>query len=164
MKRGVTVKIKLILTFAVFLLQPALAAAQQTESSPDAAALRQIVQYYFEGWQKDDPNLISKAFHPKAKLFAISDKNDLKEITRNQVQDALKSNLRRKVPKVEAILKVNSIDVTGGVAFVKIEIDYSGQSQSAKTTEYLSLIKFPDEGWKIVSRVSAVENKQSTPK
>jgi hypothetical protein len=155
-------KRRILLLLALFLSQTAFALAQETGEAVDVAAIRQVVQYYFEGWKNDDANIMKKAFHPKAKFFGISDENDLKETSQAEVHNALKENIRRGVPKVNASLKIISIDVAGTAASVKIEIEYPGNYQSARSTEFLSLIKFPKDGWKFVSKVSAIEQKQST--
>ncbi len=152
---------KILLLVAALLLLSAAASAQETGNAEDVAAIRQVVQYYFEGWKNDDAESMKKAFHPKAKLFAISDDNDLKETNQKQVYAALKENVRRGVPRADASLKIISVDAAGAAASVKIEIEYRGEFQGATSTEFLSLIKFPKDGWKLVSRVSAVEQKRA---
>ena len=152
---------KFLLLVAALLLLSGAASAQETGNAEDVAAIKQVVQYYFEGWKNDDPESIKKAFHPKAKLFAIADDDDLKETNQKEVYAALKENTRRGVPRADASLKIISVDAAGAAASVKIEIDYRGELQGATSTEFLSLIKFPKDGWKLVSRVSAVEQKRA---
>lgn len=154
---------KILLSVAALLLLPAAVLAQETGNADDVAAIRQVVKYYFDGWKNDDLESMKKAFHPKAKLFAISADHDLKETSQKQVHAALQENIRRGVPKVDASLKIISVDSAGVAASVKIEIEYRGELQSATSTEFLSLIKFPKDGWKLVSRVSAVEQKRAAP-
>jgi hypothetical protein len=157
-------KVKILLLAAALLFQAAAATAQEAGNAQDVAAIRQLVQYYFEGWKNDDAESLKKAFHPKAKFYGISDDNGLKETSQSQVYAALKENIRRGTPKVDASLKIISIDAVGTAASVKIEIEYTGEYQSARSTEFLSLIKFPKDGWKVVSKVSAIEQRPPASK
>jgi len=158
---------KCLLTLALLVVSvPVLALAQENDLDKDRAAIRQTVQYYFDALKNDDAESLKKALHPKAKWFNAGDKGDLVEISQQRVLANLKSNAQRHFEIPNASMKIVAIDITGGVAAVKIESEYLTvidpkitaklQYKGAKITEYLSLVRF-DDGWKIVSRVYSTE-------
>lgn len=161
----------LLLAATLLISLPLLVLAQGPERARDEAAVRQIVQYYFDAMRNDDAESLNKAFHPKAKWLNAGDKGHLWEISLERVAANLKSNGRRQEAKMNPTMKIVAIDITGGVASAKIETEYltSGPPEvlpklaykGAKLTEYLSLIKF-DNGWKIVSRIYSGEQTPTT--
>lgn len=153
-------KSKIVISFVILLLIAPFSIYAQTSAPTDEAAVRQVVQYYIDGWISEDIESIRKAFHPKAKLLSISDKYDLKEITLKDVESAFKDNRRRHVTnRRELGIKMNviSIDLVGDAAVAKVET--TNPKSEILSFDYLSLKKF-GEGWRIVSRVSSVINKQ----
>ena len=144
---------------------------QGPDSARDEAAIRQIVQYYFDAMKNNDAESLKKAFHPKAKWLNAGDKGYLWEISQERVAANLRSNARRHMPTVNATTKILSVDITGGVATAKIETENLTNAppeilpklayKGARITEYLSLIKF-DVGWKIVSRIYSGEQLPAT--
>ena len=161
----------LLLAATLLISLPLLVLAQGTDRVRDEAAIRQIVQYYFDAVNNNDADSLKKAFHPKAKWFNAGDKGYLWEISQERVAANLQHNARGHMPKSNATLKIVAIDITGGAASAKIETEYliSGPPEvmpklaykGAKLTEYLSLIKF-DDGWKIVSRIYSGEQTPAT--
>lgn len=156
----------LLLAATLLISLPLMVLAQGPDRTGDEAAIRQIVQYYFDAVKNDDAESLKKAFHPKAKWLNAGDKGYLREISLERVAANLQSNARRHLSKCDATMKILSIDITGGVASAKIETEYltSGPAElmpklaykGARLTEYLSLIKF-DDGWKIISRIYSGE-------
>ena len=150
---------------------PLVVLAQGPDRARDEAAIRQIVQYYFDAMKNDDAESLKKAFHPKAKWLNAGDKGYLWEISQERVAANLQSNARRHMPTVNATTKILAIDITGGVATAKIETENLTNAppealpklayKGARITEYLSLIKF-DDGWKIVSRIYSSEQLPAT--
>jgi len=161
----------LLLAATLLISLTLLVLAQEPARARDEAAIKQIVQYYFDAMKNDDAESLKKAFHPKAKWLNAGDKGYLWEISQERIADNLRSNAQRHVPKPNATVKIVVIDITGGVASAKIETEYLTNApleimpklayKGAKVTEYLSLIKF-DDGWKIVSRISSGEQMPAT--
>jgi hypothetical protein len=154
---------KRILSAVVFTLLLSVCVSAQEAQPSDDVAIRQIVQYYFDGSKNNDVSLLKKAFHPKAKSLGLaqSNGNGLREIkvARTYV------NIEGRKP-INLIGRIVSIDVTGRAAIVKTEVEYpegilNSPPPGVMDTEYLSLIKF-GEGWRIVSRVSFPTKTNST--
>jgi hypothetical protein len=138
----------------LILLLSVCVSAQETQTSDDVA-IRQIIQYYFDGSKNNNVSLLKKAFHPEAKSLGLaqSNGNGLREIkvARTYV------NIEGRDP-INLIGRIVSIDVTGRAALVKTEMQYpegilDSPPPGVIDTEYLSLLKF-GEGWRIVSRIS----------
>ena len=161
----------LLLAATLLISLPLLVLAQGPDRAGDEAAIRQIVQYYFDAMKNNDAESLKKAFHPKAKWLNAGDKGYLREISQERVAANLQSNARRHMPKLNATMKIVAIDITGGVASAKTETEYltGGPPEvmpklgykGAKLTEYLSLIKFAD-GWKIIIRIYSGEQTPAT--
>ncbi|TKS58638.1 MAG: hypothetical protein EWM72_02860 [Nitrospira sp.] len=123
-----------------------LANAQDQDRPDDKEAVRHIVQAYFEGHTKNDVQAENKAVHPQALWVFASKNNRLYISTQKQRTKTLKENARRVMRASDATLRIDSIDVTGGAACAKIEVE----SQLAVVTHYLLLLKDPGGEWKIV--------------
>jgi putative lumazine-binding protein len=145
---------RILSAVALTLLLSVCVSAQEAQTSDDAA-IRQIVQYYFDGSRNNDVSLLRKAIHPSAKWLALaqSNGNGLREIkvARTYV------NIEGRNP-INLMGRIVSIDVTGKAAIVKTEVEYpegilNSSAPGVMDTEYLSLIKF-GEGWRIVSKIS----------
>lgn len=159
------------LTIVFLLALPVSAAAQENAASSDAA-IRQLIQYYFEGWRNYDAASIRKAYHREARLFyKPTNATSLEDTTGRRLSDHFEHYGRRKTAEV-VLQRILSIDVTGDAASVKVEIEYpdswlsGGKVSLLKPapglveTRYLSLIKF-DDGWRIVSDVYTVRERES---
>ena len=156
-------KPKIVSVILLSLLITPLGTYAQTNANTDEAVVRQVVQHYIDGWIDENIESLRDAFHPKAKLFSISDKYDLREDTLKDVASAFKDNRLRHVPKRGELginMNIISIDVAGDAAFAKVETTHP--KRNAAGFDYLSLKKFR-QGWKIVSRVSSVNNEQGQP-
>jgi hypothetical protein len=160
---------KMVLLSIITLLfaLPTIGVAQENRGSDDAA-IRQIIQYYVEGWKYNNVESIKKAFHPKARLYfqTTGGEKALAETTGERFFTTVERNGLSKDPKPFSS-KIISVDVTGNAAIAKVEFDWHGvwfmgnrtsllePPPGAVETRYLSLIKFSDN-WKIVSDVSTV--------
>lgn len=156
-------KIVSVILLSLLLIPLGTYAQTNAHTDEDEAAVRQVVQHYIEGWINENIESLRDAFHPKAKLFSISDKYDLREDTLKDVASAFKDNRLRHVPRRSELgidMNIVSMDVAGDAAFVKVETTYP--QRDAAGFDYLSLKKFR-QGWKIVSRVSSVNNHQGQP-
>jgi hypothetical protein len=143
---------KLLMSLALIFFVPTFILAQEAdESGPKAkeeAAVRQTIQYYFEGYSNQDVVSTSRAFHPQAKYFVVKG-GELEEIPQSLVQDNMSIYSQPNPNPDTAPKRIVSVDVSGEVAAVKVEMDYD----NGRFTEYLSLLKFQD-GWKIVSKIT----------
>ena len=153
---------KMILSAVALTLLLSIGVSAQVSQTSDDAAIRQIVQYYFDGSKNNDVALLKKAIHPSAKWLALtqSNGNGLREITVARTY----ANIEGRKP-INLVGRIVSVDVTGKAAIVKTEVEYpegilNGPPPGVMDTEYLSLIKF-GEGWRIVSRVSFPQKKNS---
>jgi hypothetical protein len=142
----------------------------QTKKSADEAAIRQVVQLYFDGWHNNDAESIMKAFHSKARVFSYSTQNcpgntDLSSVTGEEFSENFKHIGRRSEPK-PFTPKVVSVDIPGDMAVVKAELYWPdawwgcgkisplNPPPGVTDTNYLTLVRFV-AGWKIVGLVSS---------
>ena len=160
----------ILMLTASFLLLTSGAFAQQSQPADDAA-VKQVVQYYFDGWTKDDVASLKKAFSPKAKWFHQTNTGELQEV---KISDVFKNVVRYAGQNASSsrrtFTRILTTDVTGDTAAVKVEFEYPDSIQGSasleeakqkkpgvKQTEYLSLLKFKD-GWQIVSKVFVLQS------
>jgi hypothetical protein len=116
------------------------AAAQESEE----AAVREAIQHYFRGHATGQGEHFRKVFHPDAKLFFNRDG----KLTQWTSEEYI-SRASGKPPADEAQRKrkIDSIDIAGDAAFVKITLDYP----SVVFTDYMSMLKI-DGRWMIVNK------------
>jgi Putative lumazine-binding len=119
----------------------------------DEAAIRQTVQYYFDGGKNRDSLTLRKAFHPEARmLFAREGK--LAVIPIGEYITRVGSE-RLKPGEVDSTeRKVVSVDVVGDAAVAKVELKRPG----ALVTDYMSLLKV-DGRWLIVNKIFTREKR-----
>jgi hypothetical protein len=150
---------KLTLMIAIALLfLPGLVQAQQRSASEDEAALSQLGRDYYEAWESNSIEKMKKILHPKARLFLAGSKNDLVAQTPDHLYAAFKSNGRQNYGspvRPKGSIHISRPQIIGNVATMQLEMAYP----SLKVTHQFSLMKFA-EGWKVVSRVTAVEPQQ----
>lgn len=120
----------------------------------DEAAIRQTVQYYFDGGKNRDSVALRKAFHPEARmLFAKDGKlavvpigEYIARVTENKLKPGEVDSTRRRVTEV---------DVAGDAAIAKLELE----RPDALVTDYMSLLKV-DGRWMIVNKIFARETRR----
>ena len=113
----------------------------------DEAAIRQTVQYYFDGGRNRDSLTLRKAFHPEARmLFAREGKLVVVPIGEYITRVGSESLKPGEVDSTER--KVVSVDVVGDAAVAKLEL----KRPSAVLTDYMSLLKV-DGRWLIVNKI-----------
>jgi hypothetical protein len=135
----------LLVTSATALLL--VGAADLSARWADEAAVRQTVQYYFDGGKNRDSVALRKAFHPDARmLFAKDGKlvvvpigEYIARVTENQPKPGEVDSTKRQVVEV---------DVAGDAAIAKLELD----RPDVLVTDYMSLLKV-DGRWKIVNKI-----------
>jgi hypothetical protein len=111
-----------------------------------------IMKSYVHGaFNELNPDAMLNGFHPDFAIFSA----DGESLARYEIKTWADGVSKRKSdPKFDPAKNVwehnfASVDVTGNVAAVKIELSKGGKHIY---TDYLSLIKF-DSGWKIVGKV-----------
>ena len=134
----------LIATSAALL---AAGAADLSARWADEAAIRQTVQYYFDGGKNRDSLTLRKAFHPEARmLFAREGKLVVVPIGEYITRVGSESLQPGEVDSTER--KVVSVDVVGDAAVAKLEL----KRPNAVLTDYMSLLKV-DGRWLIVNKI-----------
>jgi hypothetical protein len=141
----------LIATSAALL---AAGAADLSARWADEAAIRQTVQYYFDGGKNRDSLTLRKAFHPEARmLFARDGKLVLVPIGEYITRVGSERLKPGEVDSTER--KVVSVDVVGDAAVAKLELKRPG----ALLTDYMSLLKV-DGRWLIVNKIFTRETRE----
>ena len=120
----------------------------------DEAAIRQTVQYYFDGGKNRDSIALRKAFHPEARmLFAKDGKlavvpigEYIARVAENKLKPGEAGSTRRRVAEV---------DVAGDAAIAKLEL----KRPDVLVTDYMSLLKV-DGRWMIVNKIFARETRR----
>jgi len=124
-----------------------------TGLADDVADVRQIVEtsYINGAFNALDADAMRAGFHPDFAIFWAEGE----DIGRYPIDTWADGVAKKKAdPQFDPAAnkwehKLPSIDVTGGVAMVKVELSHNGK---LVYTDYLSLIKF-DSGWRIVAKV-----------
>jgi hypothetical protein len=105
-----------------------------------------VIQNYFNGYQKADTVLIKKAFHSDTKLLSVSegklDVTEMKDWLTSLEDRQARGDIRT------GKLKILSIDVTDETASVKLNIRFP----KFEFTDYLSLLKI-EGSWIIVGKI-----------
>jgi len=134
----------LIATSAALL---AAGAADLSARWADEAAIRQTVQYYFDGGRNRDSLTLRKAFHPEARmLFAREGELVVVPIGEYITRVGSESLKPGEVDSTER--KVVSVDVVGDAAVAKLEL----KRPNAVLIDYMSLLKV-DGRWLIVNKI-----------
>ena len=134
----------LIATSAALL---AVGAADLSARWADEAAIRQTVQYYFDGGKNRDSLTLRKAFHPEARmLFAREGKLVVVPIGEYITRVGSESLKPGEVDSTER--KVVSVDVVGDAAVAKLEL----KRPNTVLTDFMSLLKV-DGRWLIVNKI-----------
>ena len=120
----------------------------------DEAAIRQTVQYYFDGGKNRDSVALRKAFHPDARmLFAKDGKlvvvpigEYIARVAENKLKPGEVDSTKR---------RVTSVDVAGDAAIARLELE----RPDALITDYMSLLKV-DGRWLIVNKIFTRETRE----
>jgi protease I len=130
------------------------AAADLSARWGDEAAIRQTVQYYFDGGTNRDSVALRKAFHPDARmLFAKDQKLVVVPIGEYIARVAGERPERGQVDSTRK--RVTSVDVTGDAAIARVEL----QRPETVITDYMSLLKV-DGRWQIVNKIFTRETRR----
>jgi hypothetical protein len=140
----------LLLTTTAALL--AAGAADLSARWADEAAIRQTVQYYFDGGKHRDSLTLRKAFHPEARMLFARD-GKLVVVPIGEYITRVGSEPPGKVDSTKR--KVLSVDVVGDAAVAKLEL----RRPDALLTDYMSLLKV-DGRWVIVNKIFTRETRR----
>lgn len=121
-------------------------------SAQGSPMIAQVIQDYYQGYQKAETKLIKNSFHSETRLLSVD--NGQLDIT--EMNDWLKSLEDRKVRGDirQGKLKVLSIDQTDDTAVVKLTIEFP----KFKFTDSLSLLRIQGK-WLIVGKIYSVQEK-----
>lgn len=127
--------------------------ASATCLADDVADVRQVVEtsYINGAFNALDPDAMRAGFHPDFAIF-WAEGEDIGRYPIGVWADGVEK--KKADPEFDPAANVweyelPSIDVTGGVAMVKVELSHDGK---LVYTDYMSLLKF-DSGWRIVAKV-----------
>lgn len=124
----------------VFFLSLTPVLAQDSEE----AAIRETIQQYFQGHATGNGDYFRKAFHADAKLFFIRDG----KLTQWTLEEYASRASGKPAPdEAQRKRKIESIDISGNAAIVKITLDYP----KVVFTDYMSMLKI-DGQWKIINK------------
>jgi hypothetical protein len=120
----------------------------------DEAAIRQTVQYYFDGGKNRDSVALRKAFHPDARMLFVRDGKlavvpigeYLARVAENQLKPGEVDSTKR---------RVTSVDVAGDAGVARLELE----RPDALVTDYMSLLKVEGR-WVIVNKIFTRETRR----
>jgi hypothetical protein len=118
----------------------------------EEAAVRQTIDYYFQGHATGNGEHHKKAFHPESKLYWVKDGQLMQRTSAEYIAGA-----SGKPAADEAQRKrfIESVDITGNAAVVKLVLDYPDR----RFTDYMTLLKINGE-WKIINKSFEAEMKK----
>lgn len=123
-------------------------AAQNAEKE----AVRKTVELYFQGQATGNGDFFRKAFHPDAKIMGM---REGKLVQRTSEEFAAGASGKPPADEAQRKRTIESIDITGSAATVKVVLDYP----TVKFTDYFTLLKIDGE-WKIMNKIYNAEPKQ----
>ena len=120
----------------------------------DEAAIRQTVQYYFDGGMNRDSVALRKAFHPDARMLFVRD-GQLVVVPIGEYIARVAGD-RPKPGEVDSTRRrVTSVDVAGDAGVARLELE----GPDALVTDYMSLLKV-DGRWVIVNKIFTRETRR----
>src|SRR5258705_3275738 len=115
----------LVALVVLVLTLPVFSYAQGDRSADEQKIITRVVRDYVLAWQTSDTEKMKQVLHPQAKLFLPSQNGDVVSQSASQLNAIFKSNAdhRRGVPPMPSgDLEIRTVDVTDGIAAVKLEI------------------------------------------
>lgn len=119
--------------------------------------IKETLQYFFEGFDNLDTELICKAFHQTAFLMEITP-NGLMSMSQHDwyaYLNSIKEDKNHPFIEQRFMKTIKTIDVTGTAASVKVE----WESETIRFTDYYNMLKV-DEKWLIMNKIYTTEIKQ----
>lgn len=113
-----------------------LSSAHLSARRADEAAIRQTVQYYFDGGRDGDSVALRKAFHPEARMLFVRD-GGLAVVPIGEYIQRVAEGKRKPGAVDSTERRVASVDIAGDAALAKLEL----KRPDVLTTDYMSLLK-----------------------
>jgi hypothetical protein len=132
------------------LVLPSVTFAQAT--NPKEKAVRAAVEHYFQGHATGDGSHFAKVFHPDSKLFWIG--ADGRVMQRTSAEYIKGASGKPAADEAQRKRRIVSIDITGNVAMVKVELDYP----ATKFIDYFSMVE-AEGAWLIVNKTYVAQRK-----
>ena len=136
----------IIICFCLVVLLPSNAKNAEEEG------VRKTVELYFQGHATGNGDFFRKAFHTEAKVFGM---REGKLMQRTSEEFAAGASGKPSADEAQRKRTIESIDITGNAAVVKVVLDYP----TIKFTDYFTLLKIDGE-WKIMNKTYMGEPKQ----
>jgi hypothetical protein len=128
------------------LMSPGLAGAQSEESIlREQPRVRAVVERYLHGLKFNDTTSLRAAFWPDAKLMWIKRDGTIGQLSQADWYKGFVANAGK---EEEGTLGIESIDVSGNVASVKVVEVYP----KSVYIDYLNMLRVGDE-WRIVNKI-----------
>lgn len=124
--------------------------------SEQSAAIRKVVQLYFDSYLNADAEGVARVFHEETRLYSV----DQGALERTDLPDWL-ANLRGRREKGDirkAQTSIVSLDVAADAAAVKASLQFA----EFAFTDYLSLLRIGGS-WRIVGKIYAVQRPTGNP-
>jgi aldose sugar dehydrogenase len=137
---------------ALMLLTGLCGSAQQPDG--DAAAARQVIELYFDGWATGDTVKLGRAMHATCHLKSYRD-GQFTNMSRSEYLSRFKPRTRPE----GLVTRLVSLDITENIAAAKTNID-TGKDVF---TDYFNLIRTA-EGWFIVDKIAVRVTKKPAEK
>ena len=125
----------------------ALSATHLNARRTDEAAIRQTVQYYFDGGRMADSVTLRRAFHPEARMLFVRD-SALAVVPIGEYIARVAGNPPKPGVVDSTVRRVVSIDIAGDAAVAKLE----QRRPAMLVTDYMSLLKV-DGRWVVVNKI-----------
>jgi hypothetical protein len=109
-------------------------------------AIRAVIHLYVDGMAFANEPALRKAFHPRASIIG-NYQGAVEWMTRDEFITAIASE-GSAPPGTQPLMEVESIDIEGDAASVKVADEFAGM----RFSDYLSLLKI-DGRWTIVNKV-----------
>lgn len=114
-------------------------------------AVRAAIENYMQGHATGQGDYFRKVFHPDSKLFWVRDGQLMQRTSADYIAGASGQPAADEAQRKRTI---ESIDITGNAAVVKIALDYP----NTRLTDYMSMLKIAGE-WKIINKTFTSEPK-----
>jgi len=112
-------------------------------ANDDVVAISSVIQKYFDGTSKGQPELVKEAFLDSLELQYVSKNGELKRWLGTEYIANIKQN---KIKNRKG--KIISIDITGNAAVVKATV----KTDKTLFTDYLLLLKLKS-GWQVTNKI-----------
>ena len=128
------------------------ASTSAQSASPQENAVRAAVNHYFQGHATGDGAHFAKVFHPDAKLFWIGPDGTVMQRTAAEYIKGAPG--KPAADEAQRKRRIVSVDITGNIAMVKVELDYP----AVKFTDIFSMVESKGQWW-IVNKTYYADRK-----